>query len=543
MAVNVKDAPFNAKGDGSTDDSAAIQQAIDFAKTRSFNQFTPYLATVYFPAGYYLIGTSINLTNASGVWLVGDGGSYQNTIVLGNTGSRAMFDFSGSSHSGCENFTFMPPGGSAATNPSTIGVQFALTTNGGLNCGIRQCYFQMTDLPSVNGGFGSIGLLNVRSEEFYIHDSVIRANTPVVLSYSSTIVVTGVNYSASSPYRTLAAGSGSMGVVSIRGTSVQSLEKRQPALVLLGTNSVNFQGYISRITATTGTNETAVLCSTSTTNLKIHATVESFSRVLQVRDSGFENCELDIVAANATAPTTELFDVTNCVIAGLKLKVAQPNASERNRTVLYHAPSNGGTQQAAGSIINSEVTCFAIPSNPFIISANLLKRATNVQFNTPQPFEKTKGRVRSLTGATIFLGVLGSLSTITIFQFTEARQSSTTNNSGFYRLWIDGVIKAGGYGSGKAATLCFQAQIVVNQRYDGVLDPLSITVITLDQSVSDPTYLIVNGIILDLTFNNNVGTVTLNPRVSGSGTGEPVYFEGNTELQSDFFINDPVPLL
>lgn len=543
MAVNVKDAPFNAKGDGSTDDSAAIQQAIDFAKTRNFNQFTPYLATVYFPAGYYLIGTSINLTNASGIWLVGDGGSYQNTIILGNTGSRAMFDFSGSSHSGCENFTFMPPGGSAATNPSAIGVQFALTTNGGLNCGIRNCYFQMTDLPSANGGFGSIGLLNVRSEEFFMHECVSRANAPVVLSYTSAIVIAGVNYTVSSAFRTLAAGSGSMGVVSVTGTSVQSLEKRQPALVLLGTNSVNFQGYISRITATTGTNETAVLCSVSTTNLKIHATVESFSRVLQVRDSGFENCELDIVAANATAPSIELFDVTNAVVAGLKLRVAQPNASERNRTVLYHAPSGGGTQQAAGSVINSEIACFAVPGNPFIISANLLKRSTNVQFNTPQPFEKTKGRIRSLTNGTIFLGVLGSLSTITIFQFREARQSTTTNNSGFYRLWIDGVIRAGGYGSGKAATLCFQAQIVVNQRYDGVLDPLSITVITLDQSVTDPTYLSINGIILDLTFNSNIGTVTINPRVSGSGTGEPVYYEGYTELQSDFFINDPVPLL
>jgi hypothetical protein len=543
MPINVKDAQFGAVGDGSRDDAPAIQRAIDFAKTRSANPFAAYLATVYFPAGYYLINSPINLTNASGIWLVGDGGPYLNSIILGNTGNRPMFDFSGSSQSGCENFTFLPVGGTGNT-PSTIGVLFALTSNGGLNCGIKRCYFQMADSPTVNGGLGSVGLVNVRSEEFYVHECLIRANSPVILSYSSNILVPNANYTVSSGFQTLASGTGSMGVTNIIGTSLQGLQKLQPALILQGTNSLNFQGYLSRLSAASGANETAILCTVSTSNLKVHATVESFSRVLQVQNSGFESSELNIVAANAVNPAVELLDVTNSVVTGLKLKVSQPVVSERNRVVLYHAPANGNTQQAAGSLSNCEIYCVAVPNNNNIISANLLKRSTNVTLNTQSPFEKRGGRLRQLTNNRVSFGVVGNITTSSVFQFQEARlPTNGGNNSGYYRIWVDGVAKAGGYGSGAASTLAFQAQIVINQKYDGTLDTPSITVITLDMSTSNPAYLSVNGIVASLSFSNGVGSVSLCPRVSGSGTGEPVYYEGFTEIQSDFFINDPIPLV
>ncbi|WP_332368195.1 glycosyl hydrolase family 28-related protein [Spirosoma telluris] len=210
MSVNVKDPQFGAKGDGSVDDSVAIQNAINYASSLSANPFAKYSATVYFPAGYYLISNSINITNKIGVWLVGDGGSYLNTVILGNTGSRPIFDFSGSSHSGCENFTFLNTGTPTAST-SSVGVQFALTSTGGLNCGIRRCYFQLVDYPAANGGFGSIGILNVRSEEFYIHDCVVRTNTPLILSARSDISVIGATYTVSSAYQTVTSGLGSMG--------------------------------------------------------------------------------------------------------------------------------------------------------------------------------------------------------------------------------------------------------------------------------------------------------------------------------------------
>ncbi len=539
--VNVRDAQFGAKGDGSVDDSVAIQKAVDYASSLSANPFAKYSATIYIPAGYYLISNPINLTNKNGIWVVGDGGSYFNTIILGNTGSRAMFDFSGSSHAGCENLTFLP---SSSTNPSTLGVQFALTSTGGLNCGIRKCFMQMTDVPTANAGFGSIGLLNVRSEEFFIHECRFIASTPLVMGLSVDFSPSGISYTASSAFQTLTLGTGSMGVTSINGTSLQSIEKRRPAMVLYGTNSLSFQGYLGQIVANTGTNETAILCVSYTTNLKVHATVESFSRVLQIRDTGFGSSEIDVVSANSTSPTTELFDVTGCTIVNVKVRVSLPVVSERpNRYVIYHSPIAGGNQPATGFMSNCEIECYDIPSNQYIMTQNLLKKSTNVTLNTVSPFEKRGGRIRQLYNNVSGGGANNSVSPINVLRFLQAIQLPINNtNGGYYRIWIDGVVRAGSYYSGAAATLAFQAQIVINQRFNGVFDAPGITIITLDESISNPSYLTLTGVLVDINFANGIGVVSVTPRLTGSATGEPVYFDGLVELQSDYLVNEALPI-
>ena len=542
MAINVKDAQFGAVGDGQADDTAAIQSAITYAKSLSAPGGGTYRATIYFPAGYYYISSPINVTNANGIWLMGDGGRYITTGIIGNT-SGAIFDFSGSTASGCENFFFLSSTGYGATR-STIGVQFALTTNGGLNCGIRNCSFQLEDFASANNGFGTIGILNVRSEEFFADSCFIRANTPIVMSNTASLAGTGVNFTATSRYQTLSSGTGTMGVTHMHSASLQNYEKRQPALVLNGTNSFNFQGYIGRITASAGSNETAILCNQYTTNLRIHATIESFSRVIQATNSGFDGNELAIVSANVTAPTTDLINVTGCLVRNLKARISLPVASERsNRYVLYYAPDGGGNQQSAGYIKDSEITCYDLPDNQYIVSGNLLKKAVNVTFNTEVPFEKKGGRIRQLTNNNISAGTNGAVTAATVLRFRQSNRLAFTNsNGGYYRVWVDGVVRAGSYGSGGAATLCFQAQLVINQRYNGVFDLPSVTVIVLDKSVTDPSYLDIIGVLADISFSNGYGTVTVTPRVTGQGTGEPVYYDGVAEIQSDFLVNDPVPV-
>jgi hypothetical protein len=540
--INVKDAQFGATGDGSTDDRAAIQRAVDYAKnlTLANNSAVRYRVTIFFPAGYYFIGGPINLTNTNGLWLKGDGGSYLNTIILGNTGG-VMFDFSGSSLSGCEGFTFIT---SDRGNRSTTGVLFALTSNGGLNCGIRQCYFEMTDQPSANGGFGSIGILNVRSEEFYIHECVVRANTSLIMSYVTNLSASGTNYTVTSPFQTLPTDAGSMGVTSINGTSLQTYEKRQPAMVLLGVNNLNFQGYIARLSANTGTNETAILCVQYTTNLKIHANIESFSRALRVLNAGFEGNDFDLTSSNVTSPTTELVDLTNSTVKGLKLRITLPVLSERsNRYVVYHAPDSNANNPAAGSMINSEITCYDITSNQFIISPNLLTKSANMVFNTYKPFEKKGGKLRQLSNNRLGAGSNGSVSAVNALQFTQADNPASSNGrGGYYRVWIDGVIQAGSYGSGGSAVLTFQAQLIVNQNNVGTIDAPSATVIILDKSVTNPAYLDVIGVLVNISFSNRIGTVTVTPRVTGSGTGELVFYNGVAELQTDFLVNDSLLL-
>ncbi|TAE27299.1 MAG: hypothetical protein EAZ91_16150 [Cytophagales bacterium] len=541
--INVKDAQFGALGNGQVDDTAAIQRAVNFARTQSFpTGGGAYRITIFFPAGFYYITAPIDLTNANGIWLVGDGGPYLNTNILGNT-SGAIFDFSGSSLSGCENFLFVSSTGSGAIR-STIGVQFALTGNGGLNCGIRNCSFQMEDYPTANNGFGSIGILNVRAEEFFINDCLVRANAPVVMSNAVSVTGQGVSFTATSRYQALVQGVGSMGSTNIQGTSLQTYEKRQPALVLNGTNSLSFQGYLSRSTATNGTNETAIYCNQYTTNLRIFAIIESFSRVMRVTNSGFESNEFNIVSSSVTSPTTELFDFTNCYVKGFKLQLSLPVLSERNnRYVIYHAPSSDPNQQAAGNITNSEISCYDINSNQYIISANYLRKGENLIFNTFRPFEKRGGRIRQLSNDSVIAGTVGSPTTATVYRFLQADNFASPNGrGGFYRIIVDGVIRAGSYGSGGTAVLSFQSQILVNQNYLGSQDPAAISVVTFARSATDASYISVNGITVNISFAGGVGTVTVLPRVSGRGTTEPINYDGTVELQNDFLVNSSIPL-
>jgi len=542
MAINVRD--YGAGGAGQTDDTAAIQQAVDFAKTVATSGGGSYRPTVYFPAGYYYITAPINITNTVGIWLSGDGSKWLGTCIFGAT-SGALFDFSGSSQAGCENFYFLSTASSGGTNRATIGVQFALTANGGLNCGVRNCSFQMEDFAVANNGFGSIGILNVRAEEFYVHECFIRANTPVIMSNKVSLVDTGVNFTVTSRFQTLSQGQGSMGVTSMIGCSLQSYEKRQPAIVLNGTNSFHFQGYLGRGSSAAGTNETAILCSQYTTNLRVHGTIEFYSRILKVLETRIENTKLDIVIANSSTPTTELIDVTRCFVRGLEANISIPNAFERpNRYVLFHADEGGGYQQAGGDIRNSQIACYEVATNQYIVTANLLKKAVNCVFNTDKPFEKKGGKLRQLTNVVVPAGTRASITPATIFQFRESNQLPFNNtNGGYYRIWIDGVIRAGNYNSGFTATMNFQAQIVVNQLYNGVFDVPAVTVVTLGKSVSLPSYLDISGVNIALTFSNGVGTVTATPRVSGSGSAETVNYDGFCEIQSDFRANDPVPLI
>ena len=102
--INVKASPYNATGDGTTDDTAAIQAAFDAAVVGGVG--TPGYAQLYFPTGLYRITTSISGATPNGVHIKGDsvGGSIDGAVERGslikNTAGGRIFDFTISGETG-----------------------------------------------------------------------------------------------------------------------------------------------------------------------------------------------------------------------------------------------------------------------------------------------------------------------------------------------------------------------------------------------------------------------------------------------------------
>lgn len=397
--INIK--WFGAVGQAdATDDAPAIQSAVNYAKSILTSYATnSYKATVLVPPGYYRILKTIDLTQSSGLVIRGSGGRLNSAVIVGNT-QGVMLDFTGSNLSSCENLSLQAFGNEP--NPSTIGALFALSSaQSGLVCTIKNCFIQMPDMPSANNGMGSVGVVNCQSEEFAVTDCLIHANIGFIFSYKNNLNDAGYSYTISSPYATIST-EGSMGVVNFSGqNSIKNFGKTQPALVLNGTNSFNFHGYLGRLSDTgSGTNEAAIIISgPATYNTTINSTVESFAQLLRVKGP-LSNATISGVVANqlndsnAFPPGTSRHPVVDISgagsIKGSKISIQFGNGQSEmgGRYLLY---DSGNTQ-----LINDEIICSDWSNNSFAVNTNLLNNTQNTSFKTAQPFEKKPLSINAL---------------------------------------------------------------------------------------------------------------------------------------------------
>ena len=158
---------FGAKGDGATNDLAAIQATITAAIANG--------TSVYMPGNTpgYLVSTPINLTNLAGsLTITGDGiiapafnqalsAPARGSIILGGTGTgNCMLDMSGSNNVVLRDINFCAIG---VTNPSTIGVISGTSTTaatiaspGGAGISLQNVAFYMQN-ANASIGFAAVG--------------------------------------------------------------------------------------------------------------------------------------------------------------------------------------------------------------------------------------------------------------------------------------------------------------------------------------------------------------------------------------------------
>lgn len=130
-AINVLEAPYNAAGDGITDDSAALQMAIDDARATGLPVYLPRV-----PAGY-LCNTALDLTDSDRLTIYGDGfvppandlyavAPTNASTLIGNTGTGGCVVCAiGSNGLTLRGFNVSTLG---AATPSTVGIILGTST-------------------------------------------------------------------------------------------------------------------------------------------------------------------------------------------------------------------------------------------------------------------------------------------------------------------------------------------------------------------------------------------------------------------------------
>jgi len=289
--VNVLD--FGAVGDGVTDDTAAIQAAVDAAGK----------GTVYFPQGSYLITTCINVTTGpgisrSGISFVGEGGRRALVTIIGST-SNWMFDVTGTAWTYWKGLYLV----NGSTNHSFGGILLGGTVTA------EQCLYHSFDnvyvelySPSAPASYGTIGYGVIGSEENTWQATQTFANTPFIFSTAYSIISTDYP----SPYQTPEA-SHSVGVNTFSGENLAvSIDKKKSCVYLFGANTTDFGNmYFGAITFTTpGTNEDCITILGGTIDgLNGKFKVESKSTLFNVVSGELYNFTTKVSYGAGTDPT------------------------------------------------------------------------------------------------------------------------------------------------------------------------------------------------------------------------------------------------
>lgn len=243
---------------------------------------------IYFPAGQYLITTTINCTNTrvggtrikDGLKIKGDGVGA--TFFIGKTGAgQAVIETTGAQWLTIEDLNIFTRTADAAAQ-STVGIFQGIgsTLQQTQNQTFRRVNVQMTDQVGVNGGAGSVAIWNFGAEENTYDTVYLTANLPRMFTTQNP---SQTGFTTPTSYQTLLAAH-SLGVTTFTGECfVCSVNKRQPSTITEGVGSWrDLNTYMSNVGGTAGTNQSAWKVYGALNGAEYEGLIESHARVVEV---------------------------------------------------------------------------------------------------------------------------------------------------------------------------------------------------------------------------------------------------------------------
>ena len=311
--INVKS--FGAKGNCTTpvDDTAAIQKALDAASTTVALAAKTQVRQVFFPAGCYLITSTLDATNNRSTGLVRDGltlvGEGRSTVLIGKTGAgKAIIETTGSQFFRMDGFQLNTTSTYISSGQSTIGIQQALGSvlAQTQNQHYKDVSIQMHDDAAANAGVGTVAIWNFGSEENTYDTMYLQANVAIVL----TSVNDGVNQPGPltlTSYQSLAS-SHSLGVTTFIGENFMlGLNRRNAPVILQNVTNVQFDNTYIGNSGSGGTNKAAIWWLGNATNMKFHGTIETLENLRF--DGAMYNSNLEITWGGVTTAAQPIIRV------------------------------------------------------------------------------------------------------------------------------------------------------------------------------------------------------------------------------------------
>jgi hypothetical protein len=540
---------YGAKGDGTTNDAAAIQAAID-AACPLVGSGKP-VGAVFFPTGNYLCNTTLNATNSrvtgtrarDGLMLFGTG---EGSVILGNAGSGyAIIETTGSQWLTMRDMQLT----AGASNPVTVGIYQGVSSvlPQTQNQKFESLNISLGDNASANNNQGTIGIWNYGAEENTYDTCYVTANLPYVFTAYATSPNLGISYAHS--FQTLSS-SHSCGVNTLIGENFMvTLNRRNACLVTEDVNSLNLENiYMSNI-GTGGSNIAAWKIYGACSGTNGNGTIEEYGTALSIYGNlsaaelrftfgGLFNTSSNRIILQYSGNTSQGFLTNSNISFWDNVSTARP---------LVGLPS--GQPTTPDAIVTSYISNTTLKTNADVLSTNYLTIQENIKWNpntgnvdifgfyNSKSYKYQINYQRDIIDIPPITCLING--GITSAQICRVQMPTVYggNNSTAVSVRIRGVLSIVGSGTNAMSTKYIDAQISMSSNYSTgvVYFGAGSTTGTADQLVSATTANVnasgnsITAGAITTTVTSNVVSIIMTPTRTGTNN-ESVQFNGTAEM-------------